>query len=160
MDKGLFRSNKIQYFEGVLPEVLNFPIERYRICKQWLKAREGRPLSEEDIQRYKRILMILKEIAGLMEEIKTAIQCDQLNKREIFEKVRTIVVEQLCIEPDLVTLVANFAKDLGTDSLDTVELVMALEATFNIEIPNEIAQTFMTVQQVIDYVSQKVAVAV
>jgi acyl carrier protein len=83
-----------------------------------------------------------------------------LNKREIFEKVRAIVVEQLCIEPDLVTLVANFAKDLGADSLDTVELVMALEATFNIEIPNEIAQTFMTVQQVIDYVSKKVAVAV
>ena len=57
-----------------------------------------------------------------------------MSEQEIFEKVQAIVVEQLSVEQDQVTSAANFANDLGADSLDTVELVMALESAFSIEI--------------------------
>lgn len=77
--------------------------------------------------------------------------------QEIFEKVRKIVVDQLEIEdPEKVTPEANFANDLNADSLDTVELVMALEEEFDIEIPDEAAEKISTVQAAVDYISNKV----
>jgi len=76
--------------------------------------------------------------------------------QEIFEKVKKIVVEQLEVEEDKVTPEANFANDLNADSLDTVELVMALEEEFDIEIPDEAAEQIATVQAAVDYISQKV----
>lgn len=77
--------------------------------------------------------------------------------KEIFEKVKKIVVDQLEIEdPDKVTPEANFANDLNADSLDTVELVMALEEEFDIEIPDEAAEKIATVQAAVDYISNKV----
>ena len=75
---------------------------------------------------------------------------------EIFEKVKKIVVEQLEVEPEAVTPEANFANDLNADSLDTVELVMALEEEFDIEIPDEAAEQIATVQAAVDYISNKV----
>lgn len=76
---------------------------------------------------------------------------------EIFEKVQKIVAEQLGVEASEVTPQASFANDLGADSLDTVELVMALEEEFNIEIPDEAAEEIATVQAAVDYISNKVA---
>lgn len=77
--------------------------------------------------------------------------------QEIFEKVKKIVVDQLEIEdPEKVTPEANFANDLNADSLDTVELVMALEEEFDIEIPDEAAEKISTVQAAVDYISNKV----
>jgi acyl carrier protein len=77
--------------------------------------------------------------------------------QEIFERVKTIVVEQLEIEdPDTVTPEASFANDLQADSLDTVELVMALEEEFEIEIPDEAAEQIDTVGKAVDYISGKV----
>jgi len=76
--------------------------------------------------------------------------------QEIFEKVKNIVVEQLEVEPEAVTPEANFANDLNADSLDTVELVMALEEEFDIEIPDEAAEQIATVQAAVDYISNKV----
>lgn len=77
--------------------------------------------------------------------------------QEIFEKVKKIVVDQLEIEdPDKVTPEANFANDLNADSLDTVELVMALEEEFDIEIPDEAAEKIATVQAAVDFISNKV----
>ena len=73
----------------------------------------------------------------------------------IFEKVKKIVAEQLEIEPDKVTPEANFANDLNADSLDTVELVMALEEAFDVEIPDEAAEKITTVQAVVDYINNK-----
>lgn len=73
----------------------------------------------------------------------------------IFEKVKKIVAEQLEIEPDKVTPEANFANDLNADSLDTVELVMALEEAFDVEIPDEAAEKITTVQAVVDYINDK-----
>jgi acyl carrier protein len=77
--------------------------------------------------------------------------------QEIFEKVKSIVVEQLEVNPDDVTPEASFANDLGADSLDTVELVMALEEEFDIEIPDEAAEQIDTVGKAVEYISEKVA---
>ncbi len=70
------------------------------------------------------------------------------------ERVQKIVVEQLGVKEDEVTPEASFVDDLGADSLDTVELVMALEEEFETEIPDEDAEKITTVQQAIDYVKQ------
>ena len=77
----------------------------------------------------------------------------------IFEKVKTIVVEQLEVEEKQVTPEANFANDLGADSLDTVELVMALEEEFDIEIPDEAAEQIDTVGKAVEHISDKVEAA-
>ncbi len=69
------------------------------------------------------------------------------------ERVKKIVVEQLDVSEDSVTTEASFVDDLGADSLDTVELVMALEEEFECEIPDEEAEKITTVKQAIDYVS-------
>ncbi|NEN95971.1 MAG: acyl carrier protein [Moorea sp. SIO1F2] len=74
---------------------------------------------------------------------------------DIFEKVQGIVSEQLDVEASEVTPEANFANDLGADSLDTVELVMALEEAFDIEIPDEAAEKIDTVQKAVDYIGEK-----
>lgn len=71
----------------------------------------------------------------------------------IEERVKKIVVEQLGVKEDEVTLEASFVDDLGADSLDTVELVMALEEEFETEIPDEDAEKITTVQQAVDYVN-------
>ena len=71
-----------------------------------------------------------------------------------FEKVRDIVVEQLGVEPDDVSIDATFIDDLGADSLDIVELIMAFEEEFGIEIPDEAAEKIKTVQDVVTYIDQ------
>jgi acyl carrier protein len=70
----------------------------------------------------------------------------------IEERVRNIIVEQLGVQLDEVKNEASFVDDLGADSLDTVELVMALEEEFDTEIPDEEAEKITTVQSAIDYV--------
>ena len=74
----------------------------------------------------------------------------------IEERVKKIVIEQPGVKEDEVTLGASFVDDLGADSLDTVELVMALEEEFECEIPDEEAEKITSVQQAIDYVSANV----
>ena len=69
------------------------------------------------------------------------------------ERVKKIVIEQLGVKEDEVTNSSSFVDDLGADSLDTVELVMALEEEFECEIPDEEAEKITTVQQAIDYVN-------
>jgi acyl carrier protein len=80
-----------------------------------------------------------------------------MNQEEIFAKVQKIVAEQLGVEASEVKPAASFANDLGADSLDTVELVMALEEEFDIEIPDEAAEEIATVQNAVDYISNKAA---
>ena len=74
---------------------------------------------------------------------------------EIEEKVKKIIVDHLGIEESKVTLGSKFIDDLGADSLDTVELVMAFEEKFGIEIPDDAAETIQTVQNAIDYIQSK-----
>ena len=71
-----------------------------------------------------------------------------------FEKVRDIVVEQLGVEADEVTIESTFIDDLGADSLDIVELIMAFEEEFGIEIPDEAAEKIKTVKDVVTYIDQ------
>ncbi len=71
----------------------------------------------------------------------------------IEERVKKIVVEQLGVKEEEVNLNSSFVDDLGADSLDTVELVMALEEEFETEIPDEEAEKITTVQQAVDYVN-------
>jgi acyl carrier protein len=74
--------------------------------------------------------------------------------KEITEKVKQIISEQLGVEESEVTPSASFVDDLGADSLDTVELVMALEEHFDIEIPDDAAEKIRTVQDAIDYIDK------
>jgi len=74
----------------------------------------------------------------------------------IDERVKKIITEQLGVEEDEVVPEASFVEDLGADSLDTVELVMAFEEEFNIEIQDEDAEKILTVQNAIDYIQEKV----
>ncbi len=78
--------------------------------------------------------------------------------QQIYERVKAVIVKQLEVDASAVTLNANFANDLGADSLDAVELIMALEEEFDIEIPDEAAEKISKVQQAVNYIYQKVAV--
>ncbi len=71
---------------------------------------------------------------------------------DIFEKVKDIIVEQLGVEPEDVKPEASFVDDLGADSLDIVELVMALEETFDLQIPDEDAEKIHKVGEAVQYV--------
>ncbi|HYN14514.1 MAG TPA: acyl carrier protein [Terriglobales bacterium] len=77
-------------------------------------------------------------------------------KANVAEKIKQIVSEQLGVDEAEVTPTASFVDDLGADSLDTVELVMAFEEAFEIEIPDEDAEKIRTVQDAIGYVEKKV----
>lgn len=77
-------------------------------------------------------------------------------KTTIEERVKKIVSEQLGIEDEDITSESSFVEDLGADSLDTVELVMAFEEEFKIEIPDEDAEKILSVKNAIDYIKEKV----
>ena len=72
----------------------------------------------------------------------------------VFERVKKIVVDNLGVEESKVTESSNFIEDLGADSLDQVELVMAFEEEFGIEIPDDAAEKITTVQKAIDYIEK------
>lgn len=77
-------------------------------------------------------------------------------KPKVAEKIRQIVSEQLGVDEAEITPKSSFVDDLGADSLDTVELVMALEEAFDLEIPDEDAEKIRTVQDAITYIEKKV----
>ncbi len=79
-----------------------------------------------------------------------------MSSEEVFEKVKAIIVEQLQVAEDTVTEEASFIDDLGADSLDLVELIMALEEEFDIEIPDGDAEKVVTVGDVVDYIKENV----
>jgi acyl carrier protein len=74
--------------------------------------------------------------------------------KEIFEKVAKIVAEQLSVELSEVKLESKFVEDLGADSLDTVELLMALEESFDCEIDEAVASSLLSVQDIISYIKE------
>ena len=79
-----------------------------------------------------------------------------MSSEEVFERVKKIIVEQLGVSETAVTMEASFIDDLGADSLDIVELVMALEEEFDIEIPDVDAEKVVTVEDVVDYIKENV----
>lgn len=78
-----------------------------------------------------------------------------MSESNIESKVKEIVVEELGVNPDQVTPEAKFIEDLGADSLDTVELVMAFENEFNVEVPDEDAEKLQTVGDVVNYIESR-----
>ena len=80
-----------------------------------------------------------------------------MNSDEIFEKVKGIIVEQLGVAESAITMEASFIDDLGADSLDIVELIMALEEEFDTEIPDADEEKVVTVGDVVDYIKEHVA---
>ncbi len=79
-----------------------------------------------------------------------------MSTEEVFEKVKKIIVEQLGVAEASVTMESSFIDDLGADSLDIVELVMALEEEFDIEIPDSDAEKVVTVGDVVYYIKDNV----
>ncbi len=79
-----------------------------------------------------------------------------MDEKEAFERVKKVAVAQLNVNADEVTMEASFTKDLGADSLDTVELVMALEEEFGMEIPDEDAEKITTVGEAVKYISSHI----
>ncbi len=80
-----------------------------------------------------------------------------MNAEEVFEKIKGIIVEQLGVAETAVTMEASFIDDLGADSLDIVELIMALEEEFDMEIPDADAEKVVTVGDVVDYIKDHIA---
>jgi len=78
-----------------------------------------------------------------------------MSSLSIEEKVKNIIVEQLGVTADQVTLQASFIEDLGADSLDTVELVMAFEEEFGVEVPDEDAEKLLAVGDVVKYIEER-----
>ena len=79
-----------------------------------------------------------------------------MNTEEVFEKVKAIIVEQLGVAETSVEMESSFIDDLGADSLDIVELVMALEEEFDMEIPDSDAEKVVTVGDVVQYIKENV----
>ena len=79
-----------------------------------------------------------------------------METEEIFEKVKTVIVEQLGIDEASVRMDSSFLDDLGADSLDVVEFIMALEEEFGIEIPDEDVEKIVTVKDVVEYISENI----
>ena len=79
-----------------------------------------------------------------------------MEEKEAFERVKKVAVAQLNVNGEEVTMEASFTKDLGADSLDTVELVMAVEEEFGMEIPDEDAEKITTVGEAVKYISNHV----
>ena len=80
-----------------------------------------------------------------------------MSSEEVFEKVKEIIVEQLGVAETSVTMEASFIDDLGADSLDIVELIMAIEEAFKLEIPDTDAEKVVTVGDVVDYIKENIA---
>lgn len=80
-----------------------------------------------------------------------------MSSEEVFEKVKETIIEQLGVADTAVTTEASFIDDLGADSLDIVELIMALEEEFDTEIPDADAEKIVTVGDVVDYIKDHVA---
>ena len=79
-----------------------------------------------------------------------------METEEIFEKVKTVIVEQLGIDESSVRMDSSFLDDLGADSLDIVEFIMALEEEFGFEIPDEDVEKIVTVKDVVEYISENI----
>ena len=87
----------------------------------------------------------------------TAQHTEFMSEEEIEEKVKDIIAKELGVNPEQVTQTASLSEDLGADSLDTVELVMAIEQEFSVDVPDDAAEKLRTVGDVVKYIEGKLA---
>ncbi len=80
-----------------------------------------------------------------------------MSSEDVFEKVKNVIIEQLGVAENNITMEASFIDDLGADSLDIVELIMALEEEFDIAIPDNDAEKVVTVRDVVDYIKDHIS---
>ena len=73
----------------------------------------------------------------------------------IFDKIREIIAEQLDADPNLITMETNLMKDLEADSLDAVEIIMAIEQEYGIEVPDDMAESFVMVENIVNFIEEK-----
>ncbi|GLQ38931.1 hypothetical protein GCM10007908_25510 [Rhizobium albus] len=100
---------------------------------------------------------LISTVAGFNEAAPNIKKVEETDMSDIADRVKKIVVEHLGVEADKVTEGASFIDDLGADSLDTVELVMAFEEEFSVEIPDDAADTILTVGDAIKYIEKQQA---
>jgi len=151
-------TSKNPLIDSVALDVWDFHTDAYAICQNWLQAHNHQPLDPEYTERYLRLVLLLEDVVAVGEEIKVAFCNNYLKKIGIFQTICTIFATKLGIAADKIILTANLTADLGIDSLDMLELVIALESTFDIEITDQAAKKLTTVQQMINYISQKVEI--
>ncbi len=146
--------------ESIAVDVWDFHTDAYTICHNWLQAHNYQPIDPEYTEHYLRLILLLQDVVVLGEEIKVVFYKNHLKKLGIFHTICTIVVSKLGIAADKVIPTANLTADLGIDSLDMLELVIALESTFDIKITEQAAKQLTTVQQIINYISQKAQIGI
>ena len=100
--------------------------------------------------------LVNRSLTVYTEELKTTEEGDFKDSEEIFDKVKEIIIEQLGVPETAITTEASFIDDLGADSLDIVELIMALEEEFDLEIPDSDAEKVVTVGDVVEYIKDNV----
>jgi acyl carrier protein len=98
--------------------------------------------------------LITHACAGNEAQVNNVKQVEETDMSDIADRVKKIVIEHLGVDADKVTESASFIDDLGADSLDTVELVMAFEEEFGVEIPDDAADTILTVGDAIKFISK------
>jgi acyl carrier protein len=99
-------------------------------------------------------LTLIGGFAAANEELAKPTNHEDAHMSDTAERVKKIVVEHLGVDADKVTEAASFIDDLGADSLDTVELVMAFEEEFGVEIPDDAAETILTVGDAVKYIEK------
>jgi acyl carrier protein len=108
-----------------------------------------------------RVRLLLPVVAGTecptSHSAKDLVKKGSVNMSEVADKVKNIVIDHLGVDADKVTLEASFIEDLGADSLDTVELVMAFEEAFGVEIPDDAAETILTVGDAVKFLEKATA---
>jgi acyl carrier protein len=118
------------------------------------RCRQCGPRPGQDFRRYLEKCQAGDALAAHRQRKKTQGELNPMAATAVEEKVKQIIVEQLGVDEGEVTPNASFVDDLGADSLDTVELVMAFEEAFDIEIPDEDAEKIRTVKDAIDYIEK------
>jgi acyl carrier protein len=115
------------------------------------------PLTKREVRQASwRVMLLEPETA--VHNCGAATDCTKdLPMSDVAERVKKIVIEHLGVDADKVVEAANFIDDLGADSLDTVELVMAFEEEFSVEIPDDAAETIVTVGDAVKFISKNVA---
>ena len=149
----LIISITVLFYHPTYSVTLNGEVIGYTADKSNLQSRINKYISaneEENIAFVQVDAMPTYKLCLLKNGIST-------NDEEIFEKVKGVIVEQLDVAEGNITMKASFIDDLGADSLDIVELIMALEEEFDIEIPDSDAEKVVTVGDVVEYIKDHVA---